>query len=73
MIIFQSNVIKVNKERLPRYISVARIFDWGGGQISFSEKKDFLRDKDTVEWSIRSQGLGWHGTWVFAKEKGHEP
>ena len=29
MIVFQSNVIKVNKKTLTRYISVARIFDRG--------------------------------------------
>ena len=29
MIVFQSNVIKVNKKTLARYIGVAKIFDWG--------------------------------------------
>ena len=80
MIVFQSNVIKINKKTLSRYIGVVRIFDWGGGGRSnhksyvmtstkFFEKRNFLRDKYTVEWRIRSRGLGWHVTWVLLKKK----
>ena len=61
-----------------RYVGVARIFDWGGETnpqitrndlIKFFEKRKFLRDKDTVEWKIRSRNLGWHVTWVLLKKK----
>ena len=58
----------------PPCISVARIFDCGGGEgggqtknhmqrshQKFS-KEEFLLDKDIVEWKIRSGGLVWHLT-----------
>ena len=31
------------------------------------EKRDFLMDKDAVEWRIRSRGLGWHATRILLK------
>ena len=77
MIDFQSNVAKVNKKTYTRYVSVARIFDWGEGRPNhkshfmtsskFFEKRNFLRHKDIVEWRIKSRNLGWH--LGFAKEK----
>ena len=35
----------------------------------FFDKRNFLRDKDTVQWRIRSRGLGWHVTLVLLKKK----
>ena len=80
MIAFQSIVIKVNKKKkkMTRYMDVVRIFDWGGRPshrslvmtlTKFFEKRNFLRDTDTVEWRIRSRGMGWHVTWVLLKKK----
>ena len=81
MIVFQSNVIKVNKKALTSYIGVVSIFDLGlgGGKLNhkshimtsskFFEKKKFLRDKDIAECRIKSRGLGWHVTWVLLRKK----
>ena len=52
----------------PPCIGVARIFDWGGGKpkitcnevIKNFRKRNFLWDKDIVQWKIRSRGLVWH-------------
>ena len=59
-------------------IGVARIFDWGGGKpkITCNEvirnfrKRNFLWDKDIVEWKIRSRGLVWYFTESFLKGEG---
>ena len=78
MIVFQSNVIKVNKKTLTRCIDVVRNFDWGGRSnhkslvttsTKFFEKRNYLQDKDTVEWRIKSRGMGWHVIWVLLKKK----
>ena len=76
-IVFQSNMMKVEKT-LTRYEGVARIFDYGERQkrkshamssSKFFKNKDFLWDKNTVEWIMRSRGLGWHVTWILLKRK----
>ena len=60
------------------YVGLAGMFDWGGRPnrkshamttSNFFEKKDFLWDKDIIEWRIRSWGLGWYGTWSLLKDE----
>ena len=72
-------MIKVKKKKI--IVEVHRRsqdFCWGGRSnrkshvmtsSKFFEKRDFLRDKDTVEWRIRSRGLSWHVTWVLLNKK----
>ena len=50
MIVFQSNVIKVNKKTLMRYIDGARIFVRGG------EAKPQITDQDVIK-IFRKEGL----------------
>ena len=81
MIVFQSIVIKVNKKTLTRYVGVFRIFDWGERpnrkshvmtSSIFFKKRDFLQNKDTVEWRFKKPGPGLACNLGFAKEKGLE-
>ena len=62
----------------PPCIGVARIFDWGRPKPKITcnkvirnfWKRNFLLDKDIVEWKIRSRGLVWHLTENFLKREG---
>ena len=70
-------MIKVSKKTLTRYISEGRIFDWGEANRKshvmtssiFFEKRNFLLNKDIVEWRIIIGGLGWHVSWIMRKGK----
>ena len=50
MIVFQSNVVKVNKKTLTRYIGIVRIFDWRG------EAKPQITRNDVIK-IFRKEGL----------------
>ena len=78
MIVFQSNVIKVDKKTLTRYIGVAGIFDWEreakpqitrNGVINIFRKEGLFMGQIYRTMEDRSWGLGWHVTWVLLKKK----
>ena len=60
-------------------IGVAKIFEWGGGSnsqitcndfIKIFRKRNFLWDKDIMEWKIMKLGPSWHLTRTLPKEEG---
>ena len=82
MIVFQSNVIKVDKKTLTRYIGVARIFDWEGEAEPQLKRDDVIKifPKQGLFTGQRYRrmedqkpvpGLAWNLS--FAKKKGLEP
>ena len=81
MIVFQSNVIKVKKKTLTRYIGVTRIFDWGEAKpqitrndvIKIFQKKGLFIRQRYRRMEIQKPGPTLACNLGFAKEKGLEP
>ena len=82
MIVFQSNVIKVNKKTLTRCVGVARIFDrWGVAKPQITrddvnkifQKEELFTRQRYRKMENQKPGPGLACNLGFAKEKGLEP
>ena len=78
LIVLQSNVIKVNKKTLTRYIGVARIFDWGETKLQITRKdvikifrkEGLFTEQRYCRMEDQNPGPGLACNLGFAKEKG---
>ena len=80
MIVFQSNVIEVNKKTFTWYVGVAKIFDWGGRPncklhvmtSSNFRKEEIFAGQRYRRMEDQKPGPGLACNLGFAKEKGLE-